>query len=261
MKHLKLFALVPALALAACSNGTTGAVSFSLTSRPAAAPLASAPFSAGAGLAPTVVASGDSTVIILGNDSVIVRSVELVLKQVELKRADVSACDAVAGNGDCEEFETGATLVTLPLGAAPIAAEVTVNAPPGTYDALEFEIHKPSSGDDAAFIAAHPDFANLSIRVTGTYSQAGTRSDFVFTSDVDQGQESSLVPPVTVQEGQGLNVTLRVDISGWFLNDTKTALVDPASANNGQPNQSIVANNIQNSFKAFEDDNHDGLED
>jgi hypothetical protein len=259
MKQLKLFTLLPAIALAACSNGTTGAVSFSLTSRPAAAPLASAAFSA-AGLAPAVVASGDSTVIILGNDSVIVRSVELVLRQVELKRSDVSACDAIVGNGDCEEFETGATLVSLPLGATPIAAQVTVNAPPGTYDALEFEIHKPSSGDDAAFIAAHPDFANISIRVTGTYSQAGTRSDFVFTSDVNQGQQASLVPPVTVQEGQALNVTLRADISGWFLNDTKTALVDPASANNGQPNQSIVANNIQNSFKAFEDDNRDGLE-
>jgi len=199
-------------------------------------------------------------VIALGNDTVIVRSVELVLRQVELKRSDVTACDAVMDNGDCEEFETGATLVSLPLGSSAIATEVTVAAPPGTYNALEFEIHKPSSSEDAAFIAAHPDFATISIKVTGTYSQAGTRSDFTFTSDVDQSQESSLVPPVTVQEGQSLNVTLRVDISGWYLNDTKTALVDPASANKGGPNESIASNNIQNSFKAFEDDNRDGLE-
>jgi hypothetical protein len=40
-----------------------------------------------------------------------------------------------------------------------------------------------------------------------------------------------------------------------------TALVSPATANQGQPNESVVANNIQNSFKAFEDDNHDGLAD
>jgi hypothetical protein len=65
---------------------------------------------------------------------------------------------------------------------------------------------------------------------------------------------------VTVAAGGSINVTLRVDISTWFLNDTQTALVDPASANNGGANQSIVANNIQNSFKAFEDDNRDGLE-
>src|SRR5437879_160760 len=36
---------------------------------------------------------------------------------------------------------------------------------------------------------------------------------------------------VTVQAGQSLNVTLRADISGWYLNAAKTALVDPASAN------------------------------
>src|SRR2546422_10392110 len=83
------------------------------------------------------------------------------------KRSDVTACDAVMDNGDCEEFETGATLVSLPLGSSAIATEVTVAAPPGTYNALEFEIHKPSSSEDAAFIAAHPDFATISIKVTG----------------------------------------------------------------------------------------------
>jgi len=96
--------------------------------------------------------------------------------------------------------------------------------------------------------------------VTGTYSQAGTRSSFTFTSDVDRSQEAMLPSPATVQAGQSLSVTLRADLSGWYLNGAKTALVDPASANTGGANASVVANNIQNSFNAFEDDNHDGLE-
>ena len=259
MKLVKLLALATLFVLAACSNSTMGTVSFSLTSRQAAAPAPSAAFSSAAA-APSVSAAGDSTVVALGNDTVIVRSAQLVLRKVELKRADVASCDAIMGNGDCEEFETGPVLVSLPLGSALIAQQVAVAVPAGTFSALEFEIHKPSSSEDAAFIAANPDFANISIRVTGTYSQAGTRSAFTFTSDVNQSEESVLVPPVTVPEGQSLNVTLRADISGWFLNGAKTALVDPASANKGQPNESVVANNIQNSFKAFEDDNHDGLE-
>ena len=225
-------------------------MSFSLTSRSAGAPAASPAFATAP--SPTVAAAGDSTVIALGNDTVIVRSAQLVLRKVELKRVDVAACDAVMSNGDCEEFETGATLVSLPLGSAAVAQQVAVAAPPGTFDQLEFEIHKPSSSDDAAFIAANPDFATISIRVTGTFSQAGTRTDFAFTSDVDRSEEANLVPPVTATAGQTLNVTLRVDISGWF---------DPASANSGQPNQSVVANNIQASFQAFEDDNHDGQAD
>jgi hypothetical protein len=259
MKLVKLVAPALLLVAAACSNSTMATVGFSLTGRTAASPALSAALSSGAAV-PSVTATDDSTVIALGNDTVIVRSAQLVLRKVELKRSDVASCDAIAGNGDCEEFETGATLVSLPLGSALITQEVSVAVPAGTFNALEFEIHKPSSSDDAAFIAANPDFANVSIRVTGTYSQSGTRSAFTFTSDVNQSEESSLVPPVTVQEGQTLNVTLRVDITGWFLNGAKTALVDPASANKGQPNESVVANNIQNSFKAFEDDNHDGLE-
>jgi hypothetical protein len=259
MKLVKLVAPALLLVAAACSNSTMGTLGFSLTSRTAASPAPSAAFSSGAAV-PSVTATGDSTVIALGNDTVIVRSAQLVVRKVELKRSDVASCDGTEGNGDCEEFETGATLVSLPLGSALITQQVSVAVPAGTFNALEFEIHKPSSSDDAAFIAANPDFANISIRVTGTYSQSGTRSAFTFTSDINQSEESSLVPPVTVQEGQTLNVTLRVDISGWFLNGAKTALVDPASANKGQPNESAVANNIQNSFKAFEDDNHDGLE-
>jgi len=259
MKLVKLLALATLFVLAACSDSNMGTVSFSLTARNAAAPAPSAGF-ASAAPAPSVTTAGDSTLIVLGNDSVIVRSAQLVLRKVELKRSDVASCDAIEGNGDCEEFETGATLVSLSLGSALIAQQVSVAVPPGTFSGLEFEIHKPSSSEDAAFIAANPDFATISIRVTGTYSQAGARSAFTFTSDVNQSQESALVPPVTVSEGQSLNVTLRADISGWFLNGAKTALVDPASANKGQPNETLVANNIQTSLKAFEDDNHDGRE-
>ena len=259
MQTVKLAPLAALMLVAACTD-SAGTLRFSLTSRQAAAPAPSAPFGSGAA-APTVVVTGDSTVIALGTDTVIVRSATLVLRKIELKKVDVAACDAVTNNGECEEFETGPTLVSLPLGGTMIAQEVAIAALPATYDALEFEIHKPSASDDAAFIAANPDFATISIRVTGTYSQAGTRSAFTFTSDVDQSEKASLVPAVTVAEGGTLNVTLRVNLSGWFLNAAKTALVDPASANNGQPNQSVVANNIQNSFKAFEDDDHDGLED
>src|SRR6266581_4134014 len=169
--------------------------------------------------------------------------------------SNAAAAPSVAAAGDSTVIMLGNDSIIIRS-----AQLVSVAAPPGTFNALEFEIHKPSSSEDAAFIAANPDFAAISIRVTGTYSQAGTRSSFTFTSDLDQSEEASLVPPVTAQNGQGLTVTLRADISGWYVNAAKTALVDPASANKGGANESVVANNIQNSFNAFEDDNHDGLE-
>src|SRR5690349_22333206 len=94
MKTAKLNAAAALLVLAACSDSNTGTMNFSLTSRQAGA--------SGAAVA-RVATTGDSTVIALGNDSVIVRSAELVLRKIELKRVEVAACDAVMENGDCEE--------------------------------------------------------------------------------------------------------------------------------------------------------------
>ena len=52
-----------------------------------------------------------------------------------------------------------------------------------------------------------------------------------------------------------------VDIANWFLNAGGTALVDPASANKGQPNESVVRDRIEASIEAFRDDDHDGHDD
>jgi hypothetical protein len=241
------------LAAAACSDSTTGAVSLALTTvRPVGA--------GSLATAPQVTTAGDSTVIVLGSDTIILRSVELVLRQIELKAVENAACDTIADNNDCEEFETGPVLVSLPLGTTATEAMVSINAPPGQYDKLQFQI-QPGDSDDAAFIAAHPGFNGVSIRVTGTYSQAGTRSAFVFTSDVDAGQEIALAPPLTVSAGTGTNVTLRVDVATWFLNAGGTALVDPASGNKGQANEGVVKDRIEASFDAFRDENHDGHDD
>jgi hypothetical protein len=249
------------LAAAACSDSTTGGLGFAVTTtRPIGAPLAaSTPW--GTSAAPQVTTAGDSTVIVLGNDTIVLRSVEVVLREIELKRVEAAGCDSVMGNGDCEEFETGPVLASLPLGTAATETMISISAPPGQYDELEFKIHRPESSNDAAFIAAHPNFNGVSIRVTGTYSQAGTRSAFVFTSDLDAQQEIALAPPITVSAGAGTSVTLRLDVSTWFLNAGGTALVDPASANKGQPNESVVKDRIHVSIEAFRDDDHDGHDD
>jgi hypothetical protein len=245
-------------AAAACSEGTTGTVSLALTTaRPLGASLAAAPV--GSSAAPQVTTAGDSTVIVLGNDTIIVRSVELVLREIELERVETAQCDDIMDNDDCEEFETGPVLVGLPLGATATVTEVSVNAPAGMYNELEFEIHKPDDSTDAAFIAAHPAFADVSIRVTGTFSNAGTRTDFTYITDLNEQQEIALDPPLTVAEGSATNVTLRLDIARWFVSGT--ALVDPATANKGGPNENLVRDNIRVSIDAFRDDDHDGHDD
>ena len=93
--------------------------------------------------------------------------------------------------------------------------------------------------------------------MSGTFNH----TPFTFTTALDAEQETELVPPVVVTDATPLSLTLMVDLNGWFLNEARTALVSPASAMPGQPNQSIVENNIKSSFHAFEDENEDGQED
>lgn len=240
-----------ALGALACSNSGNGNMTLSLSTSRAS----------GAVAAPALVAAGDTTVLALGNDTLILRSLDVVLRKVELKHVEASACDSNEGNGDCEEFETGPVLASFPLGTASAAALVTVNAPEGQYDRLEFEIHKTdsTSGADATFLAANPGFKGISIKVTGTFSQSGSRSDFTFTSDLDAEQEIGLSPPLTVAASSGTNLTIRLDVSTWFVNDG--ALLDPASANQGGPMEGVVQDNIKRSIEAFRDDDHDGHDD
>src|SRR5213596_2014775 len=68
------------LAAAACSDGTTVAVSLAVTTAgPLGAPLAAAPL--GISAAPQITTGGDSTVITFGNDTIVLRSAELVLRE------------------------------------------------------------------------------------------------------------------------------------------------------------------------------------
>jgi hypothetical protein len=234
-----------AAALAACGDGTG----------PGAARTVSLTFSTGAPGGPLLSRMGvaDDT-IISGSDVLIITRAQIVLREIELKRENDDACES-AGEGDddgCEEFETGPMLIDLPLNGQAETA-ITIEADTGTYDEIDFEVHKAEGSGDAAFITQHPEFDGLSIRVEGTWN--GT--PFVYQSDLDVEQENELVPPLVITETTGTNVTLRVDISTWFRNGSG-ALVDPATGNHNGANESVIKENIKVSFHAFEDEDRDG---
>jgi len=251
----RLFALGAVItAMAACSDttnplaGTGQNVSLSFAGR---TPGASGVLSA--------AAAGDSMVIAVGSDTLILKSVELVLRRIEMERANVTVnCDSISDSDPrCEEFTTGELLVQLPL-AAGAATAFTIPVDSGTFSKAKFEIHKPGNDSiDLAFKAANPTWpANTSIRVTGTFNH----SAFTYVTSLDVSQETAFVPPLVINaSGTPTNLTLRADVSVWFKT-AGGALISPATANNGQPNQSTVENNIKNSFKSFKDENKDGNE-
>jgi hypothetical protein len=228
-------------------------------------------------------------------DTLVLDSVQLVLRDIKFQRINEDACDGEhnddgdddhdsddgarppvlaaslhddhgdddGDNGEddaCESFNAGPYLLDLPLGPDVVKA-FSVAVDTGTFDQLRFKLHKPEddSGDprDIAFLAAHPEFANISIRAVGTFNG----EPFEFTSDLDAQQRMDLVPPLVVAGSmQNVDVTIKVDVSGWFA-DQAGGLVNPASGNKGEPNEDLVKDNIRDSFHAFRDDDQDGEDD
>jgi hypothetical protein len=236
--------------LTACSDPTQlelkGGVAVSFATRdPGVAP--SPPF------APSSAAMLDDT-IVSGTDTLIVTRARIVLREIELKRTETPDCDIDPEPIGCEEIEFGPVLVDLPLDQG-AEQRFFVELPAGSYSRIDFELHKPDDNDplDMAFIAANPEFVDQSIRLEGTFNGA----PFSFASDVNVEQELTLTPPLAVTETGPVNVTIRVELDTWFRTATG-ALVDPATANKGGQNESLVTENIKQSLEAFEDADRDG---
>lgn len=217
---------------------------------------AAAAFDAGPG-GVTADAVGDSLTITDGTNTLVITRVEIVAREIELRRAGVASCDSSAATDDCEYFSVSARLVTLPL--APGATQVlSVDLLAGTYSSLRMKVHKVSDdAGDLAFLAANPAWPeDQSIRVTGFYNGAA----FTYLSDVNFDAEEELQPSLVVDAVAAVNLTVRLDLSLWFRTGGIGPLINPATAGPSGVNKSVVENNIKNSVRVFEDDDRDGDE-
>ena len=245
--HRCLRYLMPAAALAAaaCADGvgagrTPLTLSFSTQTT--------------AGATANLTPSANLISVSTGANTIVVTKAQMVLDEIELK-ASTTSCDAAASTADrdCSELRLDPVLVDLPIDAM-TQLDLGALVPDGTYQALEFKMDAVESGEHpaaAAFLAAHPGFQNVAVRIEGTFNG----EPFVFTSHEDAELELLFSPPVTVGAGSA-NVTIKLDVAAWFK-DSLGNVVDPRDSNNA----SIIMNNIKRSFHAFEDHDRDGEDD
>lgn len=258
----RLMLVVPVLTLAACSDaaGPAGGATVSLSF----ATLQAAGTAAGDRGPSTAPASHT---LVLSSAQIVLDHIELAPASATCPDADdndvaspdgnrsrVSAADDGGDHDDeCEEIAKGPVLVDLPVGQS-VVTMFDVPVPAGTYTSLEAHLQSAqvNTAVGAAFIAAHPDLAGASVRVTGTFD--GT--PFTYTGRPHSHLEFGFDPPVVVGT-TGVNVTVHVSLDRWFEASTGE-LVNPATANAGGPNADLVAENIRRSFRAFRDDNRRG---
>jgi hypothetical protein len=193
-------------------------------------------------------ASGDSQLVARGGDTIIVRTADIILREVQLQRARVQECEEEEGER-CSMVALGPTPVALPLGPDTVAlAPVATVA--DTYSTVQLEIYRSTSERDSLFFAAHPALAGASVRVTGTYSRGGARKDFVVVSDYNEVQELVLDAPLIVASGRVSSLLLGVNVAVWFLSADGSAVVDPATAGPDGPNAAQVRDNVRQSLRA-----------
>ena len=242
--EMRRFALlVLGLALLGCSDDSDlGDVSLQLASYDAASSASS---------------TAGQLVITAGDDEIVIDEVGLVLRKVRLDGPSTASCpEDEEGDSRCAELEFGPVLFQLPLEEG--AEEVLDAAVPlGSYTGLKFQLHRPTNAnEDADFVADHPEYEDISIRVLGTYNE----TPFTFTSDLTLVEDVDFGGPLEVDADGVLSITLLVQVAEWFASPGG-GLVDPSQASDGGALEALVEQQIRQSFRAFRDGDRDAEED
>jgi hypothetical protein len=178
--------------------------------------------------------------------SISLSAAQVTLKEIELNTTGTScgaetdntaAVDASGDehNEDCAELELGPLQVNLPLDPT---TQLVLDAlvPAGTYTGVQAKLE--------------------GVTVSGTFTPAGgTAQAFTFTADAEAEIEMEFATPITVGPGTS-NFTVSVDVASWFK-DASGAFLDP----NDPANAETINANIRHSFRAFGDEDHDGVDD
>jgi hypothetical protein len=209
------------------------------------------------GDASAATASSADLVITRGSDNLVISSAQLVVRNVKLQPAGENCIDDTDDDTDvvddeCAAVFTGPFLVDL-LANTVAGSELSVELPEGTYNSVQFRIHKVNSNkeNERAFREANPDFVGISVRIEGTFNGA----PFVFTDDLTQNFKLNLPSPIVV-DAESENVAVVMDIGQWFTPSSGAGLMSPIAMSN-QTKQAI-SQNIRAGIRAFQDNNHDG---
>lgn len=192
----------------------------------------------------SVTSSADST-----GDSqsiLILDTVKLLIKDIKLNTAN--------NNQDSTNFKTGPYILYVNLNSSVNTISSAI-IPSGSYDKIKFEVHKLNNDEEVP----DPDFADangrFSVVVKGRYS--GSR--FVYKSAKSAHQILSFQSNVTLSPESRLNITLLLRPYIWFIGNGE--YLDPRNSENMNDIDNNIKNNINNNFKAFKDNDKNGLPD
>lgn len=176
----------------------------------------------------------------------ILDTVKILIKDIKIKVANSSE--------DEKNFKVGPFVLFLNLSSN-VNVISTAIVPAGNYKKVKFEIHKLNTNDPIP----DPEFAvgneRYSVIVKGTY--LGVR--FVYRSDKSAHQILQFPNDIPIAAIAGTNITLIVRPYIWFIENN--VYLDPTLEANRNDIDNNIKDNIKNNFKAFKDNDKNGIPD
>jgi len=225
------------VAVAACGD-TTGSGSGRVALRFGTVAPSASSANVQAGDVAQAVQVADEIVSVGTNGTLRIDDIQLIVSEVELKRAENDICrndddddddgDRDHDDDECAEFEGGPFLVDLPLGGG-VVTVLNAEIPPGTFRAVEFEIEDFEMDDDdednerrrasellAQLRLVYPEApARANMVVKGVFTPTnGAPRPFVVYFNADVEIKQRFEEPLIVEEGGG--ITVRIDPAKWF---------------------------------------------
>ena len=167
-------------------------------------------------------------------------SAKILIKDIKLN---------VASSGE-SNFKTGPFVFYLNL-ASSVNTIDTGYIPAGSYDKIKFEIHKPNANDTIPDPEFRDSLGTYSVIAKGRYNGIA----FTYKSKKSAHQILDFPEALVITSTGKTNVTLSVNPYTWFIESG--IYLDP----NLTANENDIDNNIKDSFKAFKDDDKNGIPD
>jgi hypothetical protein len=178
-------------------------------------------------------------------DSLKLDTVKVLIRDIKLN---------VANSSDSTNFKVGPFVYFLNLNGS-VNQMTTAQIPAGSYDKIKFEFHKLGDSETPP----DPEFKDSTGRYSTVVKGYFNGAYFVFKSDVSFHQKLNFPTSIPVASDVQTNITLTAEPYKWFYKNGNW--LDPNNPVNRNDIENNIKNNVNNNFKAYKDNNKDGIPD
>ncbi len=179
-------------------------------------------------------------------DILVLDTVKVLIKDIKLNVAN--------NNQDSINFKVGPFVLFLNL-TSNINTISSAIIPAGNYEKVKFEIHKLNDNEEVP----DPEFADVNGRYSVIVKGSYLGSYFIYKSTKSAHQILHFPNNLPITSIYMSNITLVVSPYIWFIKDG--VYLDPRVPENSNDIDNNIKDNIKNNFKAFKDNDRNGLPD